>query len=51
MITVNVPTDVFLRIARAKKVQFKLGPKSYEPVGYQQRYMRALAGIMDPQGK
>ena len=51
MITVSVPTEVFLRIARAKKVQFKLGPKIYKPVGFQQKYMRALAKIIDPQGK
>jgi hypothetical protein len=50
-ITVSVSTDVFLRIARAKKVQFKLGPKAYKPEGFQYKSMRALADIIDPQNK
>jgi hypothetical protein len=51
MITLSVPTDVFLRVARAKKAEFTLGPKTYKPVGFQRKYMRALAKIIDPQGK
>jgi hypothetical protein len=50
-VTLRVPTEIFLRVARAKKVQFKLGPKVYKPVGFQRKYMRALAKIIDPQGK
>lgn len=50
-IIVIVPTEVFLRIARAKKVQFKLGPKTYKTESYQQKSMRALANIIEPQSK
>lgn len=47
----NVPTDVFLRAARAGKVLFVLGPKAYRPKDFQQKSMRALADMIDPQGK
>lgn len=50
-ILVSVPTNVFLRTARAKKVQFKLGPKVYKPESFQQKSMRALADIIDPSVK
>ena len=51
MITLNVPTEAFLRVAAAKKVEFRLGPKTYKPVGFQLKYMRALAKIIDPRSK
>jgi hypothetical protein len=50
-VIVRVPTDVFLRVARSKKVQFTLGLKTYKPEGFQQKSMRALADIIDPQSK
>lgn len=50
-IIVSVPTEVFLRIARAKKVEFKLGTKTYAPEGFQQKSMQALANIIAPQSK
>lgn len=50
-VIVSVPTDVFLRVARARKVQFELGQKTYKPEGFQQKSMRALADIIDRQGK
>jgi hypothetical protein len=39
----SVPTEVFLRIAQAKKVQWTLGPKKYKLTDSQRKDMRALA--------
>jgi hypothetical protein len=49
-VKLRVPVEVFLRVAGAKDVEFKLGEKTYKPEGYQQKYMRALANIMGSQG-
>ena len=50
-ITLRVPIDVFLRVAGANNVEFKLGAKSYKPANFQQKYLRALAKIIEPQSK
>lgn len=42
-ITVSVPTDVFLRLAQAKKVEFKIGKSSEKLNGYQRKAVAALA--------
>lgn len=46
-----VPIEIFLRIANAKKVQFKIGPNIYELEGFQQKSIRALADTIDLQKK
>lgn len=46
-----VPTQLFLQIASAKKVQFNIGPKIYKLEDFQQESIRALADTFDPQKK
>lgn len=50
-VKLRVPVDVFLRVAGAKDVEFKLGEKTYKPESFQQRYMNAMANIIESQGK
>lgn len=47
LLTVSVPTDAFLTIARAKKVQFKLGPETYKLSGDERKNLRALAAAIE----
>ncbi|HEX8746528.1 MAG TPA: hypothetical protein VF717_04955, partial [Pyrinomonadaceae bacterium] len=42
-ITVSVPTEVFLRLAQAKKVEFKIGKSSEKLNEYQRKAVAALA--------
>jgi hypothetical protein len=46
-----VPTEVFLRIASAKTIQIKIGPKIYKLEGFQQKSIRALTDTIDPHKK
>jgi hypothetical protein len=50
-VNLRVSADVFLRAARAKNVEFKIGEKTYKPESFQQKYMHALANIIESQGK
>lgn len=50
-LTVPVPTDIFLLITQAKKVQFKVGPKSHKLNNYQRKAIVALAGTMETESK
>ena len=47
-ITLTVPVDVFLRVANGKDVEFTIGSKPYKPESFQQKYMRALAKVIEP---
>ena len=47
----NMPTDLFLRVAQAKKVELKLGPKTYKLNEGQRKHMRALAGTIEHPAK
>jgi hypothetical protein len=48
---VAVPTDIFIRIAQARKVEFKIGPESfkdsYKLNDYQKKCVAALAGTIN----
>jgi hypothetical protein len=50
-VTLKVPVGVLLRVAGSKNVEFKLGATSYKPANFQQKYLRALAKIIEPQSK
>ena len=50
-VTLKVPVDVFLKVAGAKNMEFKIGAKTYRPESFQQKYMSALAKIMEQQSK
>jgi hypothetical protein len=50
-VMLKVPIDVFLRVVGAKNVEFKIGGKTYKPEGFQQKYMRTLAKIIESQSK
>ena len=50
-IIVSVPTEIFLRMARSQKVEFKLETKIYIPESFQQKTMQALANIINPRSK
>lgn len=47
VILVPVPTEVFLRLAQAKKVEFKIGTSSEKLNGYQRKAIAALAGTIN----
>jgi hypothetical protein len=51
LLTVIVPTDAFLRLAQAKKIQFKIGPDDYKLDDTQRKQVRALADMIEPLGK
>jgi hypothetical protein len=51
VLTATLPTDIFLRITQAKKVQFKVGSKSYKLNDYQRKAIVALSGTMEPASK
>ena len=46
-----VPLDIFFRLRQAKKVQLKLGDKSFKLSGYQRKGIAALANTIDAIGK
>ena len=51
LLTVVLPTDTFLRIAQAKKVQFKIGPGDYKLDDKQRKQLHALADVIEPLSK
>lgn len=48
MLVAVVPTEVFLRISRAKKVELKLGRETFKLNGDQRKHIRALAETIEP---
>jgi hypothetical protein len=51
LLTATLPTDTFIRITQAKKVQLKVGSKSFKLNDYQRKAIVALSGTMEPAGK
>ena len=47
VLTFVVPVDAFLRVARAKKVRFRIGPEDYNLDGDQSKKLRILADMME----
>lgn len=46
VLAITVPTDVFLSIAPAKKVSFKIGPETHKLNSEQRKHLNALAKSM-----
>ncbi|MCA1592272.1 MAG: hypothetical protein LC754_06400 [Acidobacteria bacterium] len=47
ILTLVIPTEIFLRMAQAKKVEFQVGPNSYKLDDYQRKCLAALAGTIE----
>jgi hypothetical protein len=47
VLRVEIPTEAFLNVVHAKKVQIKFGPETYKLSSNQRNHIRALAATID----
>jgi hypothetical protein len=47
-VTLKVPVEVFLQVARTNGVEFSIGGRAYKPVSLQERYLQSLLKIVQP---